>query len=255
MPVEWKEGWPVLGIGGKVPKNFEVPFAEHQTEDIIQSDSFDRQENRLSRVWQWNHAPNNEAWSFTKRPGFLRLESRGPVQELFAAENTLTQRTRAPYSEFAVRMDCDGMKDGDFAGLCVMLEQYGQIGVRQRNGVKELVLRCRDGERAPYDVVSREGILGLKSWYSIKEQIVSLTEDTAWLKVAFDFGDWGKGEEKAHFYYSFDGENYLSLGEGLPMFFSLSLFVGARIGIFSYSEENEAGGYADFCDFTYSDHR
>lgn len=174
------------------------------------------------------------------------------VQELFEAENTLTQRTRAPYSAFTVKLSCDGMKDGDYAGLCVMLEKYGQIGVRRRNGVKELVWRCRDGERAPYDVVSREGILGLKSWYSVKEQTVSLTEDTVWLKVAFDFGDWGKGEEKAFFYYSPDGKNYLSMGEGLSMFFSLSLFVGARIGIFSYNEDNKVGGYTDFCDFTYS---
>ncbi|MCX4339275.1 MAG: glycoside hydrolase 43 family protein [Lachnospiraceae bacterium] len=255
MPVAWKDGWPVPGIDGKAPKDFEVPLAEKIIEDVIQSDSFNHRENRLSRVWQWNHAPNNEAWSFTKRPGFLRLESRGLVQELFEAENTLTQRTRAPYSAFTVKLSCGGMKDGDYAGLCVMLEKYGQIGVRQRNGVKELVLRCRDGERAPYDVVCREGILGLKSWYSIKEQTVSLSEDTVWLKVAFDFGDWGKGEEQALFSYSLDGKNYRSMGEGLSMFFSLSLFVGARIGIFSYNEENEVGGYTDFCDFTYSSQR
>ena len=90
---------------------------------------------------------------------------------------------------------------------------------------------------------------------SIKEQTVSLSEDTVWLKVAFTFGDWGKGEEKAKFFYSLDGEQYLALGDALPMFFSLSLFVGARIGIFSYNEENEVGGYTDFCDFTYSSQR
>lgn len=255
MPVEWKDGWPVFGMDGKAPETFAVPLAEKRMEDIIQSDSFHHQENVLHKVWQWNHAPNDEAWSFTKRPGFLRLESRGPVQELFEAENTLTQRTRAPYSAYTVMLDCSGMRDGDYAGLCVMLEQYGQIGVRQRNGTRELVLRYRDGERAPYETVCREGLLGLKNWYSIKEKIVPLSANTVWLKVAFDFGEWGKGEETAQFFYSFDGENDLSLGDGLPMFFSLSLFVGARIGIFSYNEENTVGGYADFCDFTYSDRR
>lgn len=254
MPVEWKDGWPILGADGKVPQSFEVPFTKRETKDIIQSDSFEHRENILNRVWQWNHAPGGEAWSFTKRPGYLRLESRGPVQELFVAENTLTQRTRAPYSAFTVQLFCDGMKNGDFAGLCVMLEQYGQIGVRQRNGARELVLRYRDGERAPYDVVSREGLMGLKNWYSVREKTATLLKDTVWLKVVFDFGKWGEGEETARFFYSLDGENYLSLGDGLPLFYSLSLFVGARIGIFSYNEEEKVGGYADFRDFTYSNH-
>lgn len=157
-----------------------------------------------------------------------------------------------PYSAFTVRLECDGMKDGDYAGLCVMLEQYGQIGVRQRAGVRELVLRYRDGERAPYDVVCREGLSGLKNWYSVQEKTVSLTTNTVWLKAAFDFGACGNGEETAKFFYSLDGEQYLALGDALPMFFSLSVFVGARIGIFSYNEETAAGGWADFCDFIYS---
>ncbi len=253
MPVEWRDGWPVLGTDGKVPESFEAPFVEKLTEGVIQSDSFDHRENVLNRVWQWNHAPNDAAWSFTVRPGFLRLENRKPVRNLFEAENTLTQRTRAPYSAFTVRLESGGMKDGDFAGLCVMLEQCGQIGVRRRNGSRELVLQYRDGERAPYEVVCREGISGLQNWYSIKEKTVPLQTDTVWLKIVFDFGEWGKGEETARFSYSLDGESYRSLGDELPLFFSLSLFVGARIGIFSYNEEDTVGGYADFCDFVYRD--
>ena len=255
MPVEWKDGWPVLGTDGKVPESLEVPFEKNETKGIIQSDSFDHKENILKNVWQWNHAPNNDAWSFTKRPGFLRLENKKPVQDLFEAENTLTQRTRAPYSEFVVRLDCDGMKDGDFAGLCVLVEKYGQIGVRQKEGKKNLVLKYRDGERAPFEVVCREGILGLKSWYSVKEKTIPLKTDTVWLKVILSFGCWGKGAETetARFFYSTDGNDYHTLGDELPLFYSLSLFVGARIGIFSYNEENTVGGYADFCEFIYRD--
>ncbi len=147
------------------------------------------------------------------------------------------------------------MKDGDFAGLCALVEKYGQIGVRQREGMRNLVLKYRDGERAPFDVVCKEGILGLKSWYSVKEKTIPLKTDTVWLKVIFGFGGWGKGTEPetARFYYSTDGNDYHTLGEELPLFYSLSLFVGARIGIFSYNEENTVGGYADFCEFIYRD--
>ena len=38
-----------------------------------------------------------------------------------------------------------------------MVEKYGQIGVCQRKGRKNLVLKYRDGERAPFEVVCKEG--------------------------------------------------------------------------------------------------
>ena len=74
-----------------------------------------------------------------------------------------------------------------------------------------------------------------------------------WLKVVFRLDSWGSGEETAEFLYSPDGENYFPLGERAPLFYSLSLFVGARIGIFSYNEERDEGGCADFCDFIFRD--
>lgn len=250
MPVEWKDGWPVLGVDGKVPESFTVPFAETKTEEIIQSDSFSHGENILKKQWQWNHAPDNDAWSFTERPGFLRLKNRKPAWELLEATNTLTQRTSAPYSEFLVNLDCSGMKDGDYAGLCALVEQYGQIGVRQRDGKRNIVLRRREGKRAPFEVAGK-GIGALKEWYSVTENEISIEAESVWFKIVFRFDSWGDGAETAAFFYSFDGENYYRLGEELALFYSLSIFVGARIGIFSYNEEKTDGGWADFREFIY----
>lgn len=252
MPVKWKEGWPVLGIDGKVPESLEVPFHEKRTIGVIQSDSFSHKENVLKKVWQWNHVPDHEAWSFTERPGYLRLKNRKPVQDLLRADNTLTQRTGTPYSEFLVNLDCGGMKDGDYAGLCALVEKYGQIGVRQKNGKRSIVLKRREGEKAPMEIVNR-GIDALQEWYSIREEKVSLAAgiESVWFKIVFRFDSWGEKAETACFFYSLDGEDYHQLGEALSLFYSLSLFVGARIGIFSYNEECSDGGWADFQEFTY----
>lgn len=252
MNVEWKDGWPVLGKDGKVPESLEVPFEEKRTEEIIQSDSFDHTHNRLKNVWQWNHNPDNEAWSFTERPGFLRLKNRTQTMELFEARNTLTQRVKAPYSEFMVRLDCGAMEDGDYAGLCALVERYGQIGVRQKGGRRSIVMRCRKGERAPFET-ARKGMGELKNWYAVEEIEAPLETDNVWLKVIFRLDSWGSGEETAEFLYSPDGGEYFPLGERLPLFYSLSLFVGARIGIFSYNEEKARGGCADFGDFVFRD--
>ncbi len=42
-----------------------------------------------------------------------------------------------------------------------------------------------------------------------------------------------------------DGENFLSVGEALQMRYTLDLFVGYRIGIFSYATK-ELDGMVDF---------
>lgn len=248
MPVEWKDGWPVLGTDGKVPESLTVPFAEKETEKIIQSDSFDHGENVLKKQWQWNHMPDREAWSFTERPGYLRLKNRKPVRDLLEADNTLTQRAGAPYSEFQVNLDCGGMKDGDYAGLCVLVERYGQIGVRQRKGQRHIVMRYRDGEKAP-DETAAKGIAALREWYSVTEKEIPLAAESVWFKIVFRFDSWGSGTETAAFFYRCDGERDYCFGGELPLFYSLSLFTGARIGIFSYNEERAEGGYADFREF------
>ena len=96
-----------------------------------------------------------------------------------------------------------------------------------------------------------KGIRALKEWYSVTENEISMEAEGIWLKIVFRFNSWGHGAETAAFFYSFDGENYYRLGEELALFYSLSIFVGARIGIFSYNEEKTDGGWADFREFIY----
>lgn len=252
MTARWEDGWPVLGENGRVPESLEVPFEEAVTEKVIQSDSFDHPENQLKKVWQWNHMPDDTAWSFTERQGYLRLHNRTKAEDLMEARNTLTQRTQAPYSEFTVCLDSSHMKNGDFAGLCVFLEKYGQIGVRQKNGERQIVLLHRDGERAPADLAWDGGPAALKKWYPMKEYAEDLGQSQVWLRIVFRFDSWKTEQETAEFFYSLDGTEYRQLGEPLELFYSLSIFVGARIGIFSYNEETADGGCADFRDFVVS---
>ena len=250
MPVSWVEAWPVIGTDGKVPESIEVPFREAATEEIIQSDSFSHTENMLKKEWQWNHAPDNIAWSYTERPGYLRLKNRSRAKDLFHARNTLTQRTSAPYCKFTVNLDCNGMEDGDYAGLCVMQEKCGQIGVRQRNGRRSIVMLCRDGERAPFELTRTDDLRDLEEWYSVKEYELPFHAESIWLRIVFRYDSWGSGEETAEFFYSLDGVRFCRLEEKLELFYSLSVFVGARVGIFSYNDERDDGGVADFRDFT-----
>ena len=75
VPVKWEDGWPVLGVEGKVPDTLNLPASKGFIPGIVASDEFDRKsgEPTLPLVWQWNHNPDNKLWSLTGRPGFLRL--------------------------------------------------------------------------------------------------------------------------------------------------------------------------------------
>lgn len=249
MPVEWKEGWPLLGIDGKVPESMEVPFDEQRTEAIIQSDSFSYEENILKNVWQWNHASDDTAWSLQERPGYLRLKNKNAASDLMRARNTLTQRTKAPGCTFTVNLECNGMADGDFAGLCVMVEKYGQIGIRKKNGRKYVAMRQRIGEITPSDLQWKGSLETLEEWYGIEEMEVPFDGECVWLRVVLHFDSWGSRKETADFLYSLDGEKFYGLGERLELFYSFSLFVGARIGIFSYNEGQGGEGFSDFKNF------
>ena len=75
VPVKWEDGWPVLGVNGKVPETLGLPRSKGMMPGIVAPDEFSRKrgEPALPLVWQWNHNPDNRLWSVSARKGFLRL--------------------------------------------------------------------------------------------------------------------------------------------------------------------------------------
>ena len=63
----------------------------------------------IGMQWEWNHNPDNGAWSLFERPGWLRLKTSGTASTLTQTRNILTQRiygfTDKP-SYGTVRLDC-----------------------------------------------------------------------------------------------------------------------------------------------------
>ena len=59
---------------------------------LTKDDDFTYSSNKLDLEWQWNHNPDNTAWSVTERPGYLRLKNNTLATNLLDAKNTLTQR-------------------------------------------------------------------------------------------------------------------------------------------------------------------
>jgi beta-xylosidase len=233
VPVKWEDGWPVLGENGKVPEYLDLPASKGLIPALAASDDFKRKKKDrvLPLVWQWNHNPNNSLWSLKERKGYLRLKT-GRIDTSFVqAKNTLTQRTIGPESTGSTSLDLSNMKEGDFAGLCLLQKEFGLVGVKIENGTKKIVM------------VSAAGNV-------VKElENVPLNQNKIYFKAECNFKD---KTDKANFFYSLDGASWTRIGDTINMPYTLPHFMGYRFGLFNYATKN-VGGYVDFDYFHISD--
>jgi beta-xylosidase len=233
VPVKWQDGWPVLGIEGKVPETLELPASTGLIPGIVASDEFSRKKGdpALPLVWQWNHNPDNTRWSLTKRKGYLRLTTGRIDSSVLRAKNMLTQRTFGPVCTGETKLDVSGMKDGDFAGLCLLQKNYGVVGV-QVNGDQRSIVMINASTDVP--VVAAK---------------IDFSQQHVYFKANCDFTN---RKDVADFFYSLDGQNWLPIGTQLKMRYTLDHFMGYRFGLFNYSTK-QPGGYADFDFFRIKD--
>ena len=242
VPFTWQNDWPVMGVNGKAPVTLEVSSTYTGTQ-LAHTDEFDS--DRLALEWQWNHNPDNTAWSLTENPGYLRLKNKTVTDKFFFARNTLTMRTEGPACSGYVKLDTSGMKAGDYAGLSAFQHRYGNVGVYVGD----------DGRKHVYMANNTGGDKVDQEQHHIVAQ-ADMQGDTVYLKVDFQFAtvdsnyNVSNNIDKANFFYSFDGNNWTKIGDQLSMGYSLTLFTGYRFGLYSYPTKS-GGGYADFDGFYY----
>lgn len=226
VPVKWEDGWPVLGVNGKVPEKLNLPASKGLIPSLVNSDEFSRKKGdpALPLVWQWNHNPDNKLWSLSERKGYLRLKTGRLDTSFYLARNTLTQRTIGPECTGTTAVDVSKMKEGDFAGLCLLQKNYGLLGVRVTNGQKSIVM-INAGSGKPVEAAP-----------------IPFTGKKVFFKAECNFRD---KKDVANFFYSLDGKSWLPIGEQLKMSYTLPHFMGYRFGLFNYATK-EVGGYADF---------
>ena len=226
VPVKWKDGWPVIGVNGKLPDALDLPASKGLIPGIAANDDFTRHKKDpvLPLVWQWNHNPDNNLWSVIQRKGFLRLTTGRIDSQFVMARNTLTQRTIGPVCSGTACMDVSNMKEGDFAGLALLQSKFGQVGVKYINGAKMIVM-INAQTRQPVEVES-----------------IPLLQKTVYLKAECDFRE---KTDTAHFFFSLNGKSWIAIGSQLKMEYSMPHFMGYRFGLFNYSTKT-SGGFVDF---------
>ena len=245
-PVKWVDGWPIIGNNGidvsEGGKFYPKPNVG-QTFDktyLATNDAFTDQ--KLGLQWEWNHNPDNSAWSLTERLGYMRLYTANVTDELNTAHNSLTQRIlgyspvgtatgRYKNSYGTVKLDLSNMQEGDVAGLAVFQNPYSFIGVKVVDGKKYLYAeRCTFNSQQLKKVETKQGSV--------------LKSDEVYLRAIVNFGS-----NECRYYYSYDNTKWTAWGITMSMGYTLDYFVGQRFYLFNYATK-QLGGYVDIDWFT-----
>lgn len=246
VPVRWENDYPIFGVDGRVPREINVKSTrpDYKYSPLYESDKFDYISGKdgryeIKKVWQWNHAPKRELYSFEERKGVFRVYSGKICSNLTQAYNILTQRTYDSYSEVSVIVDAEGINEGDYAGICAFQGLYAAIAVTKDSQGYELVMLGKDIEDCAGGINPR----------NVEERVYDrhrIDSPAVRLKCSFDCRC---GKDEARFFYE-SSEGWKELGHGKKMQFTLDHFTGCRYGLFYYSTIVEKG-HADFMDFVY----
>ena len=241
QPVTWTDdGWLKVGNNGTPYESFVSKITKPKSEGDIRvkrlptTDDF--RSYPLGMQWQWNHKPDDEAWSLFERPGWLRLKTANVTATLPQTRNMLTQRIFAikdKYTTGSVRLDVRHLTEGDRAGICILQDPYALIAAQRIDGKIQLIWLQDQVKDAGSSFKPAEKTLD-----------VELTDSIVYLRASIMYG-----ENKTKFYYSTDNRRWKSLGSETSQSFNLSVFVGARFGLFCQATKKK-GGYADFDWFT-----
>lgn len=235
LPVNWVDGWPIIGEVGKdtignmvwkAPKpikldNLKIKF---QTDDDFSSGN-------LLPQWEWNYQPRAEKWSLTEKKGYLRLHAFHPIQPeegkniLLRVGNTLTQRSlRTRENVVTVKFDISGMANGQAAGLThFSTVSLSWLGVKQENGIRRLIY-SQNNDEAAGPVLSGKNI---------------------WIRSS-----WGI-DGVSGYLYSLDGKKFIEFGGKSQL--TWGSYRGDRIGIFNYNILSDEGFVdVDFFQYHYS---
>ncbi len=240
QPVKWKDDWPVVGNNGKPYTSFvskvvkPTATGDISVKRLPTTDAF--RDFPLGKQWEWNHNPVDTAWSLFERPSWLRMKTAAVTTKLPMARNILTQRifaTKGKASTGSVRIDVSKLTDGDRAGICILQDPYAMICVERTADGYQLLWQQDKVRDAGSNFQPAE-----------KTQAIEPADGIIYLRASIKYE-----ENKARFYYSLDNATWKALGDETSMSFNLTVFVGARFGLFCYATKQK-GGYADFDWFT-----
>lgn len=216
QPVDWSDGWPVMGDRGTPVLSGEINLTPYPL-SIPLTDHF---ESDLGIVWQWQANPD-PAWFDLMKPG-LRLHA-VYADSLDRAGHFLSRLMLFRNFNMDVHLSVSGSPHNLLAGIGLM------------------------GRIWHYAAVNGERIFLVRGSGNGKEQeLMSLPCNSSKVTLRLHIS-----EGFASFYFCTAKDSFLPLGDAFPM--TPGGWTGARPGIFCLSRFPNSSGYADFSSVCFSE--
>jgi beta-xylosidase len=259
QPMKWLEnGWPVIGVDpdgdgrGEPVSRYRKPALPSQPMlTAVGSDDFDR---GLSLAWQWNANPRSDWASLTAKPGWLRLKSVSSTSNLYETGNVLSQKLPAMSFITTARLLFSPKNVGEAAGLALLGQDYGWVGVANGEAGLRVVQVVRDriatggAEREVASLPARTGPIWLRLSVTPAKHTVDPQSAQGWSSMLSEL------TAQATASVSIDGRSFKQIGG--PFRVRQGGWVGAQVGVFARATSDTPAfvapsvGYADFDDFT-----
>lgn len=234
QPVEWKDGWPLIGVDIN-NDGIGEPVLEWQKPDVGQSvpisipqttDEFNT--DKLNPQWQWHANPRKGWFSLTKNPGHLRLYAVQNLSQngnLWFVPNLLLQKFPAPSFTVTTKINFKPDQPNEKSGLVIMGKEWAFIAISKTNDGLQIGM---------YNGTYYQGYDKTQL-----NESVDIQQNVCYLKVHVD------NQAICTFSYSLDGENYQSLGNKFTA--AKGTWIGAKVGLFNVNPNiTDSKGYADF---------
>ncbi len=245
VPVTWENDFPVFGERGHVPRAFITPQEKKKSlcSLLIESDDFkeikmesEKEQKRrygsfgFKSCWQFNHIPDTSLITWDKIVGSVSVRTNTVCQNLLQARNTFTQRMHYPACMGEITLEATKMKEGDYAGLCILQGCYCMVAITKRENQYALVMRSKESQKDT----------------ELELEVTPMENDVVRLGIRAEFTNM---TDTAEMYY-YTGEEWKQIGKMHKLRFDLEHFTGARFGLFYYATK-EYGGSVTFRDFKY----
>jgi beta-xylosidase len=234
QPVEWRDGWPIIGKDingdgiGEPVSEFVKPGMDRIYPVINPQTSDDFDEERLGLQWQWQANPKTGWYSLTESPGSIRLYTiKNYTQNgnLWFAPNLLLQKFPAPSFTVTTKVIFTPDRVNEKCGLVVMGKEWAFLAYTKTDDGLEIGIY--------------KGTYFQGEDKTEKIESYPAEKNTCYLRVQVD------NRAMCAFSYSYDGFNFKPIGKEFAA--TPGVWIGAKVGLFSINPNiEESQGYADF---------
>lgn len=230
QPMQWTDGWPVIGTDadgdgtGEPVSSFTRPFAGRGSSSPSPQFNEEFNGNTTPPDWQWQANPSS-LWGYPSEAyGSYRLNCipvTDSLQNLWEVPNMFLRKMPAEKFTATAHVKCTLRSDGEEAGMIVMGRDYSYISLRRSDDRLWLrVAGCTDADRGTTE-------------HELRSQEVQTGE--LYLRLTVESG------AVCRFSYSIDGEVFTDAGDRFTA--RQGMWIGAKTGFFALRKgfTNDAG--------------